>query len=78
MRVREFFAVLIAMSALAGCSNPEERYEAGYSDGYVVGYNEVCHPRTTNLIEGDFDNSDYQDGYEAGHAEGMRACRERR
>jgi hypothetical protein len=64
----------LAVAAVQGCTDPEERYEAGYGDGYAVGYNETCEIRTT-LIEGDFDNQSYSDGYEQGYFAGAEACR---
>ena len=61
------------MFFLAGCSDPDERREVGYNDGYAVGYNTTCKIRTT-LIEGDFDNQDYANAYRAGYADGSAAC----
>lgn len=62
--------------ALSGCigDDSDERLDAGYSDGYAVGYNTECEIRTT-LIEGDFENADYSRGYYAGLADGAAACR---
>ena len=68
--------MLLSTLALVGCKgeNADERLDAGYSDGYAVGYNTECKIRAT-LIEGDFDNADYSRGYYAGLAAGAAACR---
>lgn len=72
-----WIALLSSVLALQACSDPDERYDVGYDDGYAAGFNTTCEIRAT-LIEGDFENSHYQQGYEAGYAEGARACREGR
>lgn len=64
---------MLLISACKG-ESAEERLDAGYSDGYAVGYNTECEIRAT-LIEGDFDNADYSRGYYAGLADGAAACR---
>jgi len=68
--------LLLAALLVAGCKDKsaDERLDAGYRDGYAVGYNTECKIRAT-LIEGDFDNSDYSRGYYAGLADGAAACR---
>ena len=66
-----FFCLILS---LFGCSDPEERYDVGYDDGYAVGYNTTCKIRTT-LIEGDFENENYSLGYNEGQIQGSRACR---
>ena len=63
----------MALIALAGCGDPEERYDAGYGDGYAVGYNTACQIRAT-MIEGAFDNADYSRGYSVGQTDGIIAC----
>lgn len=77
MRVKILIAGFIALFSLAACSNPDERYDTGYRDGYAVGYNGVCH-LAAPVIEGDFVNSNYQTGYQAGYDAGIRACHEQR
>ena len=72
-RLFSIFAVLLMLSGCIG-EDADERLDAGYSDGYAVGYNTECKIRTT-LIEGDFDNADYSRGYYAGLADGAAACR---
>jgi len=60
---------------LNGCiEDNDERFDAGYSDGYAVGYNTECKIRAT-LIEGDFDNKHYSNGYNAGLYDGSLACK---
>jgi len=68
--------LMLVLVALAGCKseNADERLDAGYSDGYAVGYNTECKIRAT-LIEGDFDSADYSRGYYAGLTDGAAACR---
>ncbi len=69
------YAIMLALF-LAGCNrpDPEERYEAGYDDGYAAGYNTECKIRAT-LIEGDFENQEYTDGYVDGQLAGIGDCR---
>ena len=52
----------------------EERYGAGYNDGYATGWNTTCQIRAT-LIDGDWDNEDYSRGYREGYAAGSIDCR---
>ena len=68
-----FLGALLLLSACKG-ESADERFDAGYSDGYAVGYNTECKIRAT-LIEGDFDNADYSRGYYAGLTDGAAACR---
>lgn len=65
--------VLMGILALSACTDAEERYDVGHSDGYAVGYNTACEIRAT-LIEGDFDNNDYSRGYAQGQTDGIIAC----
>lgn len=66
-------AIMITM--LSGCfEDSDERFDAGYSDGYAVGYNTECKIRAT-LIEGDFDSEHYSRGYNSGLYDGAAACR---
>lgn len=58
---------------LAGCDDPEARYDVGYDDGSAVGYNTACQIRAT-LVEGAFDNADYARGYAEGMTAGTMAC----
>lgn len=64
---------IVAAAWLSGCSDPKERYDAGYSDGYAVGYNTACEIRAT-LVEGAFGNADYARGYSNGQTNGIVAC----
>jgi hypothetical protein len=74
--VTRSFSIFAVLLTLSGCirEDADEHLDAGYSDGYAVGYNTECKIRAT-LIEGDFDNADYSRGYYAGLADGAAACR---
>ena len=74
--IKKQVIIIPLIVALSGCvqDDSDERLDAGYSDGYAVGYNTECEIRAT-LIEGDFDNADYSRGYYAGLADGATACR---
>lgn len=63
-----------ALSLISACGeNAESRYEAGYDDGYAVGYNTACEIRAT-LIDGDWNNKHYSKGYSDGIEHGIAAC----
>lgn len=69
---------------VAGCdqisnlmANPDERFSAGYSDGYAAGFNSECRIRTT-LVEGAWNNAHYSRGYRAGETDGRAECRRQR
>ena len=64
--------LLVAMMVSA-CADPDERYDAGYNDGYAVGYNTTCKIRAT-LIEGDWDDKNYSRGYADGNDAGSIDC----
>ena len=74
--IKKLLIIIPLIGALSGCieDDSDERLDAGYSDGYAVGYNTECKIRAT-LIEGDFDNADYSRGYYAGLTDGAAACR---
>jgi hypothetical protein len=63
--------------AVAGCDVSQERADAGYKDGFAVGYNTACQIRAT-LIEGDFKNPDYAGGYARGQTDGIIDCNKER
>ena len=63
----------MALIAITGCVDSDQRYDAGYTDGYAVGYNTACQIRAT-IIEGAFDDADYARGYSAGQTDGIIAC----
>ncbi|MDA9991175.1 hypothetical protein N9E48_10265 [Paracoccaceae bacterium] len=70
---------LVLMSAcilLSACigADPDERFDAGYSDGYAVGYNTECKIRAT-LVEGDWEDPDYSGGYSKGLIAAADACK---
>lgn len=62
--------------ALLGCYE-EDKSDAGYGDGYAAGYNTTCNIRAT-LIEGDFGNSTYAEGYRLGYSDGAFDCQNNR
>ena len=64
------FALMITLS---GCDEFKDKKEAGYSDGYAVGYNAACEIRAT-LVDGDFKNSSYAAAYASGQTDGIMAC----
>ena len=68
--------LLLAFSvSVVGCGpSADSRYDSGYGDGYAVGYNTTCKIRAT-LVEGDWDDKNYMDGYRAGYSAGEIACR---
>ena len=69
----EVAATAFLASALTACDDPDERYDAGYGDGYAAGYNSTCKIRAT-LVEGDWDNAHYSRGYNRGYIEGSAEC----
>ncbi len=74
--MKKYGVALLAL-LLFSCSDPEERFDTGYSDGYAAGYNTECKIRTT-LIEGAWDDEEYSRGYRAGDVDGRKACRDKR
>ena len=66
---------LVIVLILNSCGKSKDRnYDKGLDDGYARGYNSLCHPNTTNLIYGYFDNEDYSRGYNEGYASGRIDC----
>ena len=63
----------VLFTLLSASADPDERYDAGYSDGYAVGFNTTCEIRAT-LIEGDWDNKDCSRGNAVGNDAGSIAC----
>ena len=70
----ERFWLFLAIFVLASCT-PEADYNRGYDDGSVVGYNSLCYPRASNIIAGDWNNTNYSEGYADGEADGRAECR---
>jgi hypothetical protein len=68
---------ILLVGFLTACDDPDERYDAGYGDGYAVGFNTACEIRAT-LIGGDFGNEDYALGYADGVTEGIIDCNQTR
>ena len=70
-------SLLIAMGAglIVGCSAEGENYDSGYSDGYAVGYNEICYPNRSNMVWGHWDSEKYSSGYRAGKSHGASDAR---
>ena len=70
--------ILVLSCIIVACSSAKERersYDQGYGDGYASGYNTTCQLRKT-LVYGYWDNKDYSRGYNAGHADGTRQCKQ--
>lgn len=68
-------AIIVSLVlGLVACGSGEEDARKGYSDGYAVGYNRLCHPDKTNIIHG-LDSPKYRDGYADGYADGEADCR---
>ena len=68
----------IALLVLLSCGDSaDSRFDSGYSDGYVFGYNTACKIRAT-MIEGDWDDKNYSRGYNAGRIDGSAACKAER
>lgn len=67
------WASVFLLVALVACDDSNERYRAGYKDGYAVGYNTACEIRST-LVEGAFSNAGYARGYASGQTDGIIAC----
>ena len=71
---RSITLIVAALSLISACGeNAESSYQAGYGDGYAVGYNTACEIRAT-LIEGDWNNKHYSKGYSDGMEYGIAAC----
>ena len=71
-----FYALILGSLSLlfvSGCDS-KDWSDAGYSDGFAVGYNTTCEIKAT-LIEGNWDNEEYSEAYEVGYADGAIACR---
>lgn len=71
--VRQALAAIVLTFSVSGCEDPDLRYDAGYNDGFAVGYNTTCEIRAT-LIEGDWDDKHYSRGYADGNDAGSIAC----
>jgi hypothetical protein len=73
--------VLVAASAVAGLAAghlPEkDRMATGYNDGFAVGYAAACRSEQI-VIDGQWGNASYSEGYAAGVADGALACAEER
>jgi len=68
--------ITVAVAQSVG-ADADERNDSGYNDGFAAGYNTTCEIRAT-LIEGDWDDSEYSSGYEAGYADGAKECEQSR
>ena len=72
MGMKTFILMVVSFSIIS-CADPKELYDAGYGDGFAVGYNTTCEIRTT-LVEGHWENKDYARGYRIGNEAGSLAC----
>ncbi len=64
---------MLLILPLAGCIFDSDQRDAGYQDGYAVGYNTACEIRAT-MINGEWGNSTYSEGYASGVTDGIIAC----
>ena len=74
--MKKLITILIILF-LTSCDSADERYDAGYGDGYAAGYNTTCKIRAT-MIEGDWDNKNYSNGYNDGYTDGSYDCRNKK
>jgi len=58
-------AVMVAVTLQAYGESADTRWDNGYSDGYGISCGNQGH-----LIDRDWDDEDYSQGYSAGHASG--------
>lgn len=69
--------LLIAGSAVVGLAAGQlpqkDRMSAGYNAGYAVGYKAACSKEVV-VIEGEWSNSSYSQGFAGGVADGTLAC----
>lgn len=72
-RARWLLGCFLAGSLTACGESAQDRRDAGYADGYAVGYNTTCQIRET-MIHGDWGDAKYSEGYAAGMVEGISAC----
>ena len=76
--MKQYLLGIALLIFLFSCGESADiRYDAGYSDGYAVGYNTTCQIRTT-LIEGDWNDKNYSQGYNEGYAAGALDCNNQR
>ena len=75
MRILFVLALSCVTFACSSEKDAERSYDQGYGDGYASGYNTTCKLRKT-LVYGYWDNKDYSRGYNAGHADGTRQCKQ--
>ena len=74
--MRRIIFLIFFLTTLVGCGeSADSRYDSGYNDGYAVGYNTTCEIRAT-MIEGDWDDKNYSEGYRDGLLDGSVDCRE--
>ncbi len=72
--MKKYFGLLCLYTMLIACEGSDSAYDRGYGDGHARGYNSLCYPSSSNLIYGDFDNQNYQAGYNDGEADGRADC----
>ena len=66
--------ILMTAIALSACIEKGDNADSGYDDGYVVGYNSICHPDKSNIIYG-HDSDEYRNAYADGHTDGVADCK---
>ena len=75
MKIKKMPLVVILLVGLLGCGeSADSAFDRGYGDGYARGFNSICYPNASNMIHGDFENRNYQRGYNEGEADGRAEC----
>jgi len=74
--MKSIILIILIVVAVRYFNGTEDKYDVGYDDGYASGYNTTCKIRAT-MIEGDWDNKSYSNGYNAGYRDGSIACNQR-
>lgn len=69
----KWLLMIAASASLAGCIFEEDLTDAGYADGYAMGYNTTCELRST-LISGEWESASYSRAYAGGMEAGILAC----
>jgi hypothetical protein len=74
--MKSIILIVLIVLVVRHFNEPEDKYGVGYDDGYATGYNTTCEIKAT-LIEGDWENESYSNGYNAGYRDGSIACNQR-
>lgn len=59
------------------CTNSvnQAHNQSGYKDGFAVGKNLLCYPNISNIIEANWTNEHYAEGYAEGIEVGVLSCK---